>query len=56
MAGGVAGGEVTAGPGRSFTFGAAGMAAGVSGSQGLPARALVMASSAVRPWFAAESR
>lgn len=30
--------------------------AGMAGSQGLPARALVTASSAVRPWFAAESR
>ena len=29
---------------------------GVAGSQGVPARAVRIASSAVRPWFAAESR
>ena len=55
MAGCVAGGRPAC-PGRSFASGAAGMAGCMAGSQGLPARALVMASSAVRPWFAAESR
>jgi hypothetical protein len=32
------------------------LAAGSGGSQGLPAMALLMASSAVMPWAAAESR
>ena len=56
MAGGVAGSQATAGSGHGFSSRAIGMAGCVAGSQGLPARAWLMASSAVRPWFAAESR
>ena len=47
---------VHSGDPRELRFGVAVQRAGVAGSQGLPARARVMASRAVSPWFAAESR